>query len=412
MIRIPQAALSGAALLLILSGCSLEDNQLTLAVSTEEPAPAIAETLSAALSAKGLSVDIEPILDATVAIEKIRRGELDLAIIEEPDQPLRGLITLAPLYPSVLHVLHNRNGDSSNFVDLIRGALVYAGPTGGAAHRLLMQLSKDFSIGEDEYELLDNPWTQSPDVYFIFGGLLSDESVAQLVGYRLFSFGAEGDVAGGSVADGVVLKHHHLRPFLLPKGVYHTLTNDAVLTLSIRSVLVASESFDEQLAYDIAWTLFNQSQEIALRYPLVTRELNESVQTTELMLPLHEGTRRYLDRDRPDFIERHVDVLALYFTIAITLLTGSFAYFRHRSQVRKDRVDVFYTRLLVIRDNMQNTEDQSIFASCYKEVLVVQREVLDLLIDERIAADTSLIAFVNLSNQMIDELERRSRRMR
>ena len=303
----------------------------------------------------------------------------------------------------------NRNEDSADFVDLIRGASVYAGPSSGAAHRLFMQLTKDFNIGKGEYELLDNPWTQSPDVYFIFGGLLSDESIAQLVGYRLFSFGANSDVEGGSVADGVVLKHHHLRPFLLPKGVYHTLSDEAVLTLSIRSVLVASDSFDEELAYDIAWTLFNQSQEIAMRYPLVTRELNESVQPTELMLPLHEGTRRYLDRDRPGYIERHVDVLALYFTIIFTLLTGGFAYFRYRSQVRKDRVDVFYAQLLVIRDKMQNSEEPSIFAACYKEVLVVQREVLGLLVDERIAADTSLIAFVNLSNQMIDELERRSR---
>lgn len=388
----------------------MENRGLTLAVSTEEPAPAIAETLSTALSARDMTVDVESIVDATEIIEKIRSGDLDLGIIEEPDQPLRDLITLAPLYPSVLHVLHNRSNEPSEFVDLIRGANVYAGPSGGAAHRLLMQLTADFNIGEGEYRLLDNPWTTVPDVFFIFGGLLSDDAIAQQAGYRLFSFGTDNDISGGSVADGIVLKHHHLRPFLLPKGVYHTLADEAVLTLSIRSVLVAHQDFDEELAYDIAWTLYNQSQEIAMHYPLVTRELNEGVQPTELMLPLHEGTRRYLDRDRPGFIERQVDVLALYFTIAITLLTGGFAYFRYRSQVRKDRVDVFYTRLLMIRNRMQNAVDDSVFGDCYNEVLSVQREVLDLLIDERIAADTSLIAFVNLSNQMIDELDRRSRR--
>lgn len=407
----PRAAFSGALLLLI-AGCSLDSKDLTLAVSTEEPATAIAENLSAALSKNGMSVKIEAIVNPTESVEKIRAGEIDLAIIEEPDQPLRGLITLAPLYPSVLHVLHNRANTQTDFVGLIRGANIYAGPAGGAAHRLLMQLTADFNIRENEYQLLDNPWKPVPDVFFIFGGLLSDDSIDQLDGYRLFSFGANDDLDGGSVADGIVLKHHHLRPFLLPKGVYHTLSDQAVLTLSIRTVLVADEAFDEELAYNIARTLFNQSQEIALSYPLVTRELNDGVQPTELMLPLHEGTRRYLDRDRPGFIERHVDVLALYFTIVITVLTGGFAVFRYRSQVRKDRVDVFYTRLLLIRDKMQNADDGSLFAGCYDDVLDVQREVLDLLIDERIAADTSLIAFVNLSNQMIDELERRSRRIR
>jgi len=39
--------------------------------------------------------------------------------------------------------------------------------------------------------------------------------------------------------------------------------------------------------------------------------------------------------------------------------------------------------------------------------LDVQQEVLNLLIDERVAADTSLMAFLSLSNQIINELDRR-----
>jgi len=37
----------------------------------------------------------------------------------------------------------------------------------------------------------------------------------------------------------------------------------------------------------------------------------------------------------------------------------------------------------------------------------VQQDVLNLLIDERVAADTSLMAFLSLSNQIINELDRR-----
>jgi len=37
----------------------------------------------------------------------------------------------------------------------------------------------------------------------------------------------------------------------------------------------------------------------------------------------------------------------------------------------------------------------------------VQQEVLNLLIDERVAADASLLAFLSISNQIINELDRR-----
>ncbi|MDJ0941263.1 MAG: TAXI family TRAP transporter solute-binding subunit [Woeseiaceae bacterium] len=388
-------------LLAVLTACERANPELTLARTEEDPATTIAAAVVKAMAANGLAITVEEtVIQRTDILDGLRSGALDLAIIEEPDRPMPGLVTIAPLYPGVLHVLHNRP-DASDFATLLRGATVYAGPAGGAAQRLLAELARDFNVSDDEYRVLDNPWTESASVFFIIGGLLSESSIAQFPGYELFSFGRADDPPGSSIADGIVLKHHHLRPFVLPEGVYHTLTDEPVVTLSIRTVLAAREDFDQQLAYDIASTLFHQSQEISETYPLVTRELDERLNAIDFMLPLHEGTRRYLDRDAPGFIERYVDVLALYFTIIITVLSGAIALYRHRKQVRKDRVDEYYTQLLDIRERMRDAGARS---KCFEEVLAVQREVLELLVEERIAADASLLAFVNLSNQMLGEL--------
>ena len=312
-----------------------------------------------------------------------------------------------PLYPSILHVLYNNVETPGDLAELIRGAKVYAGPMEGAAHRLLMQLSADFGVSPDQFQMLDNPWAVNPDVYFVFGGLLFADSIRQLEGYRLFSFADVEDISGSSDADGIVLKHHHLKPFLLPKRVYYSLSNDPIVTLSIRSVLIAHEDFNSEFTLDIASQLFSKAQEIALSYPLVTRELNVNVNAIELMFPLHAGTRRYLDRDKPGFIERYVEVLALILTIVITLLSGVFTLYRHRSQARKDRVDVYYSQLLEIRRDMEGTNTHTALRSYHQRALDVQHEVLNLLIDERVAADASLMAFLSLSNQIINELDRR-----
>ena len=392
---------------LVLAGCAMEDRELTLAVSTEEPAPSIAETIRAMLSERGYSISIDAAIDPTEIVAAVRDRSVDLALVEESDLPVSGVVTLAPLYPSVLHVLYNDAEVPGDFADLIRGAKVYAGPLGGTAHRLLLQLCVDFGVVADQFQLLDNPWTENPDVYFIFGGLLSPDSIRQLEGYRLFSFADVDDISGGSVADGIVLRHQHLKPFVLPKSVYYALNNEPVVTLSIRSVLIAHEDFNSEFTLDIASQLFNKAQEIALSYPLVTRELNSGVDAIELMFPLHAGTRRYLDRDKPGFFERYVEVLALILTLVITLLSGAFALYRRQLQAKKDRVDVYYSQFLEIRRDMERTSTHTVLRTYHKRALDVQHEVLNLLIDERVAADASLVAFLSLSNQIINELDRR-----
>ena len=398
---------AAASIAILSGGCSLDSRELTLAVAAEEPASEIAATITAALQARDIVVEVQSIPDPVDAIERIHSGEIDLAIIEEPQHPIAGVITVTPLYPSVLHVLHKREDSPQSFSELIRGTNIYAGPPGGEAEQLLLQLAADFDVDPEQFRLLDNPLIQEPDVYFIFGGLLSPEAISRLAEYQLFDFQNETDLPGGSLADGIVLKHHHLSPFLLPRGVYHSLADDAVMTLSIRTVLISKQSIDEQLTYDIASTVYNQAQEISMHYPLVIRELNEVEIPMKLIMPLHEGSKRYLDRDRPGFVERHVDVLALYFTLFITALTGAFALYRYRSQVRKDRVDVFYSALLAVRDKMRvDGETKRDWAAHHDEVLGIQREVLDLLVDERIAADAGLVAFINLSNQLLGELSR------
>ena len=392
--------------LLILVNCVSQDRELTLAVSTEEPAPSVAETIRGFLDVHGFSIEIEAISDSREIIQAIQDRKIDLALIDEPDRPTPGVVTVAPLYPSVLHVLYNRAEPPADFAELIRDTSIYPGPKGGAAYRLLMLLAEDFGVANNQFRVLDNPWTEIPDVFFIFGGLLTASSRQQLGGYRLFSFADANDIEGSSVADGIVLKHNYLKTFLLPRSIYYSLNKEPVVTLSIRSVLISHEDFDINLALEIASLLFNNAQEIAMDYALVTQELNKEMAASELNFPLHVGTRRFLDRDKPGFVERNVDVLALSLTVLAMLLSGIYAYYRHRVQLKKDRFDVYYQRLLELRSAAEGMSDEALLLVQKKRVLDVQQEVLGLLIDERIAADSNLVAFLSLSNQILNELDR------
>ena len=399
----------GASLCLSpLGGCQMTMiPELTLAVSPEEPAPSVARELGDFLSSRRFAIEIQASSSPTDIVAAIRDRRVDLALVEEPAGPTTGVVTVAPLYPSVLHVLHRDPEDPPDFAALIRGKSVYPGPAGGAANRLLGQLTKDFAVKPEEYRVLENPWTEQPDVYFVFGGLLTEDSIRQLGGYRLFSFGQPDELDRGSVADGIVLKHPNLRSFVLPESVYYALSRPAVVTLAIRTVLISHADFDPELAQTIATELFENAQELASSYPLVTQELNVDLDPATLTFPLHRGARRYLERDKPSFIERYVEIIALLLTLFLALLSGAVWLYRYRQQERKDRVDLYYDRLLAIRGELTAEGQANASREALRQrALDIQQEVLGLVMDERIAADTSLVVFLNLSNQIINELDR------
>lgn len=394
-------------MLAVLAACSNTEREVTLAFSTELPAPSIAEAVRTHLADDGFDIVLAEGTNPQDIVESIQNRSMDLGVLEEPDHPIPGIVTIAPLYPSVLHVLYKAASKPQDLAELIRGTNVYAGPSGGAADRLIRQLASDANLADNEFELLDNPWTIDPDVYFIFGGLLSNESVLQLSGYRLFSFADETDVAGGSVADAIVLKHHHLKTFLLPKGTYQSISDGPITTLSIRTVMIAHEDFSADSAFSIASNLFNNAQEYSLDYPLVMRELNTRFNPIELMLPLHTGSRRFINRDEPGLIERYVDIIALLFTLAIAIGSGIYTLYRRHLQVKKDRLDRYYTQLLQVRSEANANSEVAQIRDSKLKAVSVQEEVLNLLIEERVSADASLVAFLSLSNQIINELDQR-----
>ncbi len=393
--------------LVCLLGCNGLDRSLLIKVSTEEPAPSIAEAMRPLLEARGFSVEIQPDDNAKHIVDAIRNGTADLAVVEEPLRLIPGVVTLAPLYPSVLHVLYRDRSRPASFADLIRDRKIYAGPVEGAAYRLLMRLGEDFGVTADEITILDNPWTQEPEVYFIFGGLLSEDSLRQLDGYRLYSFGDVEQIGRGSVADAMALRYPNLKSFVLPARTYHALNDAPVVTLAIRSVLIAHATLDYDLAYEIASQLFDNAQEIAFVYPLATQELNASFDPASLTFKLHPGARRYIERDKPSFLERYAELLALAFAVAIALVSAAIGVYKHRKQRQKDHVDVYYGKILALRAEIEPDRTAEELQVLQQDVMNVQREVLTLLIDERISADTTLTVFLDLSNRVLNELDHR-----
>ncbi len=397
------ALLSLAAVWLSACGSSAR-TVIKLGVPFEEPAPTVASAIETTLTEHHFKVEQVSYRSPEEILDAVLEGEITLGIVEEPALRRKQLQTVAPLYPSLLHVLYRPRTGVDSLEGLIQGRKIYAGPEGSTAWRLLRQLTGDYMISGQDFTVLDNPWSESPDVYFILGGLLAPENIKQLVEYKMYGFGAAEALGQGTVAEGLALRYPNIRPFILPAAIYGDLNPEPVLTLSTRTVLVSHERLPEETARTIFETLLGNAPEIAAGYSLVTEELNERLDPTRLALPLHAGSRSYLERDNPSFLERYADALALLVTLALTVASGIITVMRFRRSQRKERLDDYYRAITALRERIPESTGRTAREDLRKEIRATQEEVLKLAVEERIETGSTFVAFVQYSNQVLSEV--------
>ena len=404
-------ALPVVALAIVAASCAREPLNLSVGISWEEPAPSVGDALLSHFEPRGVSVELSSYTNANegsdALLEDVLKGAVDLGIVEEPAKRVAGLTTVAPLYPSILHVLHRRDRPAQSFPEVIRGQQIYTGPIGGAAHRLLLQFAADYMLDQTDFTVLTDPWRVEPDVWFVLGGLLPLNQQSAFGDYTLFSFGDVTGLGFGTPAEGLALKYPNVRPFVLPEAVYSSLHDGPVLTLATRTVLVARDDLDPNIAYLVAREIFENAHAIAAEYQLAKDELNVNFDRSSLALPLHEGARLFVDKDEPTMLERYAEVIGVGLTVAAALGSGLVAIWRMNKARRKDEIDVYYRRVLAVRNELKNPDDSIEINKLSDEVKAIQEEVFGLLIAERLNVDESLTLFLGLSTQVLNEIAER-----
>ena len=77
----------------------------------------------------GLRINLVPLPDGTAsALDALEAGYGDIAFAPNTGRFRDGISTVIPLYPSVLHVVTDKDRPADSLKELLKGATVYAGP--------------------------------------------------------------------------------------------------------------------------------------------------------------------------------------------------------------------------------------------------------------------------------------------
>jgi TRAP-type uncharacterized transport system substrate-binding protein len=338
-------------------------------------------------------------LAGEAALEAISSGQADIALVSNTLSFRSDIATVMPLYPTVLHIVRNKERDLPFGRDLLSGATIYAGAEGSASLLIFERIVKGMGVDHDDYRIAASA-EALPDVVIVFGPI-SPARVAEFPGYLLTSIGAPADIGTGGIIDAAVLRNPRFRPFVIPTGTYGDATPEPVATVATDKILVVRSDLNSTVVYDLINEILRLRPALVARWPGLFQQLTGDFDTSRSTYIIHQGAQNYLQRNAPDFFERYSGIaeviVTLFVALASALYTGVRVYRAHR----KNRIDRFYADVIEIRNTANASNDPADHQLAIEQVRKLQDEAFDQLVNEKLAADESFRIFITLSNDVL-----------
>jgi TRAP-type uncharacterized transport system substrate-binding protein len=357
------------------------------------------------------SILVIPGIGSMANVDSLIQGNADLAIVDNYSSYHRGITSIMPVYGQILHILHRKNYHPHSLAELIENKKVFAGTMGSGSRMFINRLVEDYGINNESFEFVGALELFEADVIIAFTDLLSPEELVDLKEYTLFSMDDVSSLGKGSLVEGICTRYPQFDPYIIAKSTYSNFTPTAILTVKVDAVLVCRATLSENIVFKIIEHLNNHKQEIATINPLLYR-FSGDFDSKELSFELHSGARNYLARYEPSFIEKNAELLGVAISILLALASAIFSLSRWQRIKRKNKIDIYYNRLLELRKKIPIAKSTDDLDQLEKEVKGVQEETIGLVTTEKLLADESFSIFLNLSRFIMDEIQRRAIQLR
>ena len=172
-------------------------------------------------------------------------------------------------------------------------------------------------------------------------------------------------------------------------------------------LLVTHNHVDNSTIQNLARRLIENRNQLSAAFPSIFYSITDQFNELDFQYPLHTGARNYIERNNPTFLERYAETINVLVYLFVLSITAVIAIFRWRDQKRKDRIDKYYERLFEIREKLRHstTDDhRDYLESLYQ----IEREAVQLLIDEKVASDDSFNIFLTLLHTTVELAEQKS----
>ena len=397
-------------LLLTLFGiaCSREKHSVTLATSIKGSKwQDNGQILSEALSHKDWQIEVlaGPEYGPAKNIELVQNKKVTFAIannsnIYSEDQ----VTTVATLNMEVILMLyHNIDKKPSSIEEMLSGRKVLLPERHSEPRRIISRIFKMLDIDTTSFEttyitpdmlnLTSDEWIteiSKYDVCIIFSEL-ENPNVKKLLrnGWRFYSEPRQPNLSESSIVDAFCYKYPWAFPVKVPRKIFGRHQPNSFKTIGIKSLIVTHEDTNPMLVYDFLMD-YNNSLPIISKKRVAFAQARNLEKEGLLSYPLHAGSIRYRDREKPKFAERYAELIALIVTLAAIGSGLTARYMAVLKQSKKDHIDRYYSMLQAART--------------LEELEEVRARAIKQLQDEKLAANDSFIIFLMLYEELKAEM--------
>jgi hypothetical protein len=377
---------------LILAGCSDYSHELRMypLASRQMDPQAMQAVFEQRSGIRMTQVKLDPSLSALAALVS---NQADLSLVDNSTPFVSGIRTVLPVYRSVLHLLARESLEPVDRQQPFRGLTIHVANQSNAGYVFLNLAARRQGLTADDYKLNTTLVAGEPDLIIYFGPINPYQPSWYQPGYRLVSLDEQFPGQQRFYQEGINFVVPQMDPIVIPALTYLLPGNEGpIQTLSVDTLLVTRKAVSENLIYELTRTLIEQKPRFAAIAPNLFSGINDSFDPLELNFPLHQGTRRYLNRDEPGLLERYAETINMLVYVFFLLLTSLVGFARWRAHRKKDRIDTFYTRVFSIRERAAGEDRRQLL----RELDMLEREAFESLIAEKLAADESFRIFTEL----------------
>ena len=280
----------------------LRDTRLTVRITAGDPAgrrAEIAEALAQVAELRGLDVEIVASSGSEDAIDRVQRGELDVAMVQGGLAPRPDVREVAPLTLEPLHLFVSERLEAWELDDL-RQARIATGPEGSGTRTIATEVLElaGLEAGRDYEEvsysyasLRESPASELPDAIFHVSSLPSPIGTLLLRerGYRLMPL---------PIAPAIGMRDVAIGEAVIPRSTYGfapSLPREDVPTLGTRMLVVAHRRVERDIVRRLLEII--DSEEFG-RAAHLSRAARAEL-TSQPEMALHEGTTEWLHRNDP-----------------------------------------------------------------------------------------------------------------
>ncbi len=277
----------------------------------------------------------------------LQHNLLQLGTIQADTRAAPNVRLVTSLFPDAFQLLARNDSGIASVADL-RGKTIALPPRTSGQYRSFLFLLRHYGLALRDVRLVS--MSSRAAVWAISHGAVD----------ALFRVRAPGNrelkqaIASGRVrivpiphARALKLAQPALEEGVIPAGSYRgapPVPAEDLPVPVVRRLLVSTTAVDPDIIERITRLLYDYRLELSEMSPL-GGFLAAPAELAGIALPLHEGARRYYERDQPTFLQENAEVIALYLTIlagAVSLLL------RLNARRQKARVDAYVRELIGI----------------------------------------------------------------